>query len=342
MKIKNVKASFIVLLLFSCNVTIVFALSKEATSEKKEGILEVRMAQSEPTEPAQPQIAYRAGVFAGYDSNVLLASDSKGDIFEEFFFSLNFRKQLAEDLKLTFDYNLDNINYNEFTRQSNLINHLRIALHKKLSFLTIGSGYEFAFFYYPRRGGQDQDFLSQKGIIYIKHDISRKAYQQLQFEASQKDYTGKDALSYTIDTFQDKEQRDKRLGVEYNIGTMVWPRLFMRLKAKFYKNDSNARYQNFYDYQAYEVSPFLRYRLLANLDIYSGFAYISKDYKSRLITLGGAKQEDIIYSANLGLNCRLDKKNTLILSYTYRDNSSNDPFAEYTDHIISCGWQYSF
>jgi hypothetical protein len=334
---RKTEALFIFLILFSCNVNLGFSQSSEAASEKKESIAEFRKAQ---VEPSNLQIAYRASGFCGYDSNVLLAPDSKGDIFEELLFSLNFKKQLGEGLRLTFDYDLDNINYNELIHASNLINHFRVALHKTLSFLTIGSGYDLAFFYYPH--GEDQDFLFQKGIFYLRHDISDQAYQQLQFEAGQKDYIRKNALSDTIESFQSKEQRDKRLGIEYSIGSIVRPRLFVKLKAKFYQNDSNARYQNFYDYQAYEISPFAKYRLISKLDMYSSFTYIQKDYKSRLVTLGNVKEEDSLYGVSLGFSYRCDNKNTIFLSYAYRNNSSNDPLAKYTDNMISCGWQHNF
>lgn len=305
--------------------------------EKQEKTLEIEKLQKRPL---TYKLSSTAGLFSGYDSNVNLSPTSKGDLFEEFLYSLDFSKPLIKGLKFTFDYDLDVLNYNEINDASNILNHFRFGLHKKLSPFDLGTGYDLSIFYYPH--DDNGDFLFHKCFFYIRNRLLKNLYHQLLLEAGVKKHTERKALSDTISTLQDKELVDRRQSIEYSLGYSFTSNLFLKLKTKFSKNDSNARYMDFYDYKSYELSPSIDYKLSKTLGLFSSFTYLKKNYKSRLVTLSDYKQKDEIYSVNLGVRYSLNKKNILSLLYTYRNNSSPDSSEKYTDNVMSFGWQYNF
>ena len=309
----------------------------EVTEEKEEKTFE---AQKLMKKPYRYNLSFIAALFSGYETNVNLSPTSKGDIFEEFLFSLNVKKPWIGESKFTFDYDLDVMNYNEITDGTNILNHLRLGAHKKLFSFNAGTGYDLGAVHYPYN--ESGNFLFHKGFFYLGNYISKNLYHKLLFEAGLKDYSDAKALSDTINTYQDKVREDKRHSVEYSILTYLRQSLLLKLKAKFSVNNSNARYMDFYDYKSYQISPMLDYKLRKDLEVFSRFTYLKKDYKSRDVTLEKYKQEDDIYATTAGLRYRLNKNNLISLFYTYRNNSSNDSLAKYTDNVVTFGWQFKF
>jgi hypothetical protein len=201
-------------------------------------------------------------------------------------------------------------------------------------------GYDLGILYYHHN--EDGDFLFHKGFLYLKHDLSRKLYHKLQLEAGLKDYTHRKALADTIRTYQDDKREDERLSAEYSIGSTFIPKLRLVLKTKFSFNESNAAYLDFYDYKSYEGSLYLDYKLLKDISIFSNLTYIRKKYLERLVTLRDYKQRDNLYSGTMGLLYQLNKRNSFTVSFTYRQNASNDSLEDYSENVINCGWQYNF
>ncbi len=321
-------------------ISITFLISPQAfpqtRQEKEEKTLEVKRLK----ESYRPSKIYStAGVFFGYDSNVNLSSTRKGDLFEEFLFSLSFSKPLPRNWGFYFDYDLDVLNYNQYTENSNILNHLRFTLYKRFFPFKVGAGYNLHIFNYPHN--RHEDFIFHRGFVYLAL-LSRNIYQRLEFQAGIKDYTDEKALGDTITTFQDKERLDRRTSIEYLLKARLSPKLILRLGLRFSKNNSNCRYVDFYDYHAWRHLLGLDWRAQRNLVLFSSIIHIKKDYNSRTVTLRPYTQKDNLYAGNVGLRYRLNAKNTFSLYYTYRENSSNDPLQEYSESIIGCGWQYKF
>jgi len=286
------------------------------------------------------KISHRAAVFSGYDSNVNLSSEREGDIFTEFLYSLDFSKPLSEDVNFLFDYDLDILNYGEFTDSSNMLNHLKFTLYKNFKSGRVGGGYDFGALYYPRN--EDGNFLFHKGFIYFQKRISKNTNHKIQFEYGLKDYTDQNALADAISTYQNKDRLDRRLSASYAIRSKVFPKLNVGLKTKFSSNDSNSRYLDFYDYLSWKQTLSLDYKLLDDLYLAFNFSYRRKEYDARNITIGGKLQVDDLFAGTLGLIYRLNRKQSLSLHYTYRQNNSNDSLEEYSENLITCGWQYKF
>ncbi|MCM8819636.1 MAG: hypothetical protein NC925_02460 [Candidatus Omnitrophica bacterium] len=284
-------------------------------------------------------LSLRAAIYGGYDSNVNLSKLRKGDAFQEFLLYGDLSKKITKDLKFLFNYNLDVLNYSEFTDASNILNHFTFTLQKKFDKFLVGWGYDLGILYYPHN--EDGDFLFHKAFIYLKHNISKTLYQKLSFNMGYKYYTNKEAYSDSLNTYLSDKRHDWRYTLNYSIGSKIADKLFLGWDAQYLLNYSNVLYIDFYDYSAFSTSIFLNYELFKKFLLYSRFSYTKKDYK-RLVTLADYKQEDNLYVGSFSISYLLNKNNSLNAYYTYRYNDSNDWLADYFEHVSGIGWQYRF
>ncbi|MBP7216022.1 MAG: hypothetical protein KBA46_01930 [Candidatus Omnitrophica bacterium] len=162
------------------------------------------------------------------------------------------------------------------------------------------------------------------------------------FEWGVKDYLDKKAIAHTLGETQDNGRHDERKSIEYSLVSGAFKDLYLKLRGRFSLNDSNARYLDFYDYTSFEVAPSISYKLIDTVDLFTGFSYLRKKYSSRTVIGGDEREENTIYSANAGVRVAVNKKNSVLLNYIYRNGSSNEALHKYTENVISCGWQYNF
>ncbi|MCF7870092.1 MAG: outer membrane beta-barrel protein [Candidatus Omnitrophica bacterium] len=320
-----------ILSIFICSIS--FA---QVTEEKEAVKLERPQVENYTFEP---NISQKIAIFSGYDTNVKLSNQRKGDMFEEFLYSFDYDQKLSADLEFNLDYDFDYINYNEVTDISSLLNHLRLGLDKTFSLCSLGIGYDLGYLYYPKN--KDGDFLIHKGFIYFRKDLGKFKY-KVQFEGGSKDYISQNTLGDDISTRENTERLDHRIAAFYQLGIDINPRLYLSFRTKFLRNDSNARYLDFYDYNAYNQKLSLTYQATNKTYLLADFSYERKKYKTRTVTNQSYKQEDDFYSTRAGFIYLLDRKTAVSLDYIYRYNSSNEPLDEYNENVISCGWHYYF
>ena len=278
---------------------------------------------------------------SGYDTNTLLGKDRNGDISEEAGYALSYVRPLGRNHRLNINYNLNFTEYNELTDVTNLLNHLRFSLTRSLNrHFAIGSGYDFTSFYYPRNDGGD--FLNHKAFIFLKNKLSKSIQQQIMYERGYKNYSFSKALDESSSSFQDKDRVDLRHLFEYSVSFVFNPKMFFKFRNRIYTSDSNAKYQDFYDYKAYEISPRMNYDLTKRISLNWSLTYTRKDYLSRDVSGRNTRQSDKIYATALGMRYKLTDQDSLSLTYSYNQASSNDPLSEYTGSSVSGGWQAEF
>lgn len=280
------------------------------------------------------------GVSSGYDTNVNLASTKKGDSFEKFSYLLNYFKPWRNGYRLRLSYYLDGINYSDITDSSNILNHLRLGFSKSMRRFEIGVGYGFGAFTYPRNNSSD--FYLQAPSVFIRNFLTRKISQTVLLEYGVRNYARRKALADTVVTYQDKKRLDKRPRAEYRISLLATRKLLLELGGGIAVNDSNARYQDFYDYKSYDALQNIRYMILKKVELFSSFKYTRKNYDKRKVTFGDYKQQDNFYSGTVGARFALTDAGILSLYYTCRNNSSNDYYEEFTEGVFNCDWQYRF
>ena len=310
----------------------------QVEEEKKERLPQMQMLRKKP---ANYNLTSQAALFSGYDNNVKLSPQRKGSGFQESLYSLNFNKLLSSNLSFSLDYDLDYLNYNDANSFTNLLNHFRAGLYKRLSkSFAVGTGYDFSDFYFP--DDSQGDFMFHKGFIYLRNYILSNTFQQLGVEYGYKRHSSRKALGDTASELQDKRLIDNRRSIEYSIVSNSLPRFSLQFSSKFSVNDSNAKYIDFFDYRSWEFSPGIIYKLSEKINLVSYFTYLRKNYTSRTISTGTQKEHDNTYYANLGAKCKVDKNNIASLFYTYRDNSTNEPLEKYTESVFTLGWQHNF
>ena len=328
--------AFVCLVVFFLTTSNLFA---QTLDDKREMNMDIRKLQKKA--PAPFKLTTSAAAFFGYDSNVNLSPLKKGDLFEEFLFSAAFSKPLKYNFRFIASYDLDGYNYNHMTDTNNVLNHGRLGVYKKIGALDLGTGFDAAYFYYPN--DENGTFGFYKCFASARQYFTKDVYQQLLYEAGYKIHTDRKALAWTAATFQNKELESRRQTAEYSLGAFLTKRLFATMKARFSINDSNAKFLNFYDYKTYEALPSISYKITDALNLYTDFRYSRRNYKSRILSTGtGAKEKDNLYTTNVDLRYSLNKNNILSLLYTYRNNATNEPLQEYTENVISVGWQYTF
>jgi hypothetical protein len=335
------KAIYLLVLLV-CYVLMVPARPFAQIVEEKEArVAQMQMLQK----PAVPgyHLTSQASLFGGYDSNVSLSPEGKGSVFQEFLYALKYDTPLAGGCRLFVNYDLDFLNYSETAHFSNLMNHLRLDLNKKLSKLfSSGIGYDFSYFYYPNNA--DDDYMFHKGFVYLRNNLSDKTYHQLTLEYGYKRHTSRKALANSLTALQDKELTETRQSVAYTIGTKVSSKLNVSFKIKFSENDSNARYLDYYDYKSYEGGPSVQYTLSKRIDMIASFIYLRRNYNSRTLSISGSteKEKDNVYYVNAGCRYKVNGDNSATIFYTYRDNDTNEPLEKYNENVVTVGWEHRF
>jgi hypothetical protein len=310
----------------------------DVREEREEKTLEIpKLVKKKPAF----KIYSTAGLFYGFDSNARLSAESKGDHYEEFLWSSSVIKPWIARTKFIFNYDLDVLNYNEATDISNILNHGRFTVDKKLAdWLNVGIGDDLSIYAYLHN--EDGTFLFNKYFAYIRSKLARKTYHQILVSYGEKYYTDRKALGDTIGSVQEKERREHRQSVEYSISSDITRKFYAKILGRYSINESNDRYLDFYDYRSYEISPSITYKFTRKFDLSSNFIYLRKSYKTRLVTNADYKEKEDIYATNLLFRYKLDKHNIISFLYTYRCDDANDSLDKYTENVFTCGWQYNF
>jgi len=304
--------------------------------QDKVGQLEGALEEKEPAYFLRNTAAFSVG----FDDNVNLTKKKKSDVFERFVYSLDYTLPLNDTLDLTVDYDLDYMNYGQITDASNLMNHVNIGLLKEISRVDLGASYDFSYYYYPH--DKDGDFYFHKGKFYIRDYLAEGLYHQISIIPGLKRHVNRKALANSISTFQDTERRDENQTYEYTIGAIVNPKIFVKFTGSLIVNDSNAEYEDFYDYKAYQIAPSIYYKISKRLQLFLNYMYRYKMFRHRTVTFDTYKQRDDLYAANMGLSFHLTKNSSVSASYTFRNNSSNDDEESYNGNVFNIGCQVRF
>ncbi|MFH1878543.1 MAG: hypothetical protein ABH883_07035 [Candidatus Omnitrophota bacterium] len=138
------------------------------------------------------------------------------------------------------------------------------------------------------------------------------------------------------------DRADERYRMKYNLG-FIFPRAFFTLSNEFQINDSNDKYQEYYDYSLYRLKPSVIFFLRDDLYTDIGLLYKYTAYKDRRSTENSDKKErDNTFLFNVSVYYEFMKNVTLGITYSYSENISNDPFQKYSGSILSGGLYYSF
>lgn len=284
---------------------------------------------------------FTIGVLGGFENNAYLDSSRKGDIFTQDFLDSDITFKVSDLFRLKLKYYLDNITYSEVTDNSFLSNTLEPGFQLNFSNKLILDGrYNFqAVDYYKNERGE---FIKNGAVSNIRYYLTDNLF----FDA------GYIFAFYKYDDFKakgadkietDSTREDARHIINGDIGIIFKKGILLKLKGNYCFNDSNDKYNDYYDYEYYTLGASLIHPVTKRLFGVWGGSYQRKDFDSRRTLDDSAKIEhDDLYTLNAGLYYQLTRDCLLGATYTYLQNHSNEPIQEYSDSIVTCGIYYSF
>lgn len=312
----------------------------KATEERKIAKEERKKFWEEPVKIGNLTLSGIIGTFFGLDSNVDLDSSKKKDTFEEVDGGIAATYPLADWLDLKASHDLNYISYNKYTDYSTLDNYTKAGFQvRPFNFISADVYYGFDYLWYPK----DEEGTYQAHIIGIssRQNLYKTLYHDGGSEFMYKEYTDRkrrDGSGQRIDS----KQHDYRYTNYQELGARILEAL-LKAKFEYYKNDSNDPYYDYYDYDSYKLIFSVSRKIIGNLYGLASFGRQWRYYDERVIQVGSSeKEEDKTWLANASLYYSITPYLHLVGTYSYRDNTSNNPLSKYVNYLTSAGVYFTF
>jgi len=281
-------------------------------------------------------------VSVGYDNNAHLDSERTGDAFGQVFFKTNFISPITRDKRVQgiLGYEFMNLMYAGESGLDVIRNSLTAGVENKINKeWELRGGYRMDAYSYINSGSDK--FFENSLYWNVRQNLPKKMYHQLGYEVAFKNYPSRHTrLTATIDT--DKKRNDWRNGMNYEVGK-YFEKDLIRLSYDYFNNNSNEHFLNYYDYDSYKITASVTHLFNDKVFGLVSFSRQYRGYRSRTITLDtGVKEHDRTYLFATALYYNFNKQLTFGLSYTYRENVSNEPIENYSGSLIAISSYYRF
>ena len=280
------------------------------------------------------------GISEGYDNNTHLDTRRDGDAYTQVFYKGSFSTPVSKKTQGIAEYTLMGLFYADEADLNLVSNGFHLALDNKiakdLNFIT---GYYLDILEYANSG--NDDYFENRVEFKLKHNLPYKMFHSLGYEAGLKYYEGRHIRTPAAED-SDKKRDDVRNTAEYEIGKYFSKDMF-KISFLYYNNNSNEKYLNYYDYDSYKIGASLTHLFNDKWFGYLSFARQFRDFRSRTLTLDeNSKEWDRTYVGTSSLYYNMNKSLSFGLSYTYRQNYSNEPVENYSGSLISLSSYYRF
>jgi hypothetical protein len=288
----------------------------------------------------QGKFSFLGAVTMGYDNNAHLNSDRDEAFFTQQFFRAAYMTTFDKRTQGRATYDLMNLLYPNESDLSLVRNTVNLDVdHAVNKDFIVTPGYTFDSVSYTHGG--DESYIEHGVGIKLKQRLPYKWYHTLLYSAAWRDYFDMHTqVSATVES--DKFRNDWRNTLEYEIGR-YFEKDWVKVTFQFYNNNSNEQYLDFYDYNSYKVGPSWTHLFNDKLSgLLSGY-WQYRAFSSRPVVLDPTvKEHDSTYVATAGLYYSLTRACSLGLSYTYRQNNSNEPTESYSGSLTSASVYYRF
>lgn len=295
------------------------------------------------------QFRVDAGVSAGYETNPTQASDDAqgdptrdagdGDFFIEERLDLRWQPEFHSRLKAEAGYRVYNVNYTEEER-IDLTSHKWEASLKFYPFkrFRIEPGIAYTYNDYPNADRSTNAKWSP--YIGFRHYIGRDWNYGAEYEYTDKDYDDRLARDGAGLDMPGRDREDIRHTYSAYV-TRYFDEWRVRLRYRYYDNDSNDLFLDTYDFDSNRYyltlsKTFLDKKLLLSVTP----SYETRDYKDRLS--GTETREDDIWHLRVYVDYRLDDHISFNYGLTWRDNESNSSSGNFDNLTNSIGVRYRF
>ena len=284
---------------------------------------------------------YLLAATLGYDNNANLNSDRTGDTFAQTFFRTNWSTAVSKKTSASADYEFMYLKYADEDRLDLTRNSLHGGIDHRLSKTLIGAvGYTLDVVEYTNQGADD--FVENSLGFKLRQSMGEKMFHSLFYYPSYRMY-GKRYIRSTEGVYNpEKKRNDLRNTLEYEIARF-FPKDFLKVTFQYYNNNSNEPYLKYYDFDSSRIGANLTHLFDKKLSCYLSASYQLRDYRSRTLAGDpGSKQEDKTTLMTAALFYALTKSMTVGLSYSYRQNDSNEPLERYSGSLVSVSTYYRF
>ncbi len=294
------------------------------------------------TKKDRVQYKMNVSTSAGYDANVDLERyDEDGSIFLQDTFGIKVKCDLNEMFDLTASYNLTWIKYLKYSTPDLLDNVFSLQIDAKLNdrFLLF-TEYELDVAKFPH--DNISEYNMHQVTNGIRHNVSDWFYHTLSHEFFYKHYVRwktQNSMGYMF--LRDRD--DIRNSIVHKTGIFMGNKTFLRTENRFYYNESNELFLDYYDYRAFKSKVSIIRLINKKLYGLANFAYQYKAYIQRGVSDHPTEdQRDHLLMGGASLFYDITPKISLGTSLDYRKNFSNENEQAYEDYVVSSGLYYSF
>ena len=326
--------------LFACSIGTALASMATALEEKpaysaKTDVSETSLIQRHVQSKDRLSANSIAGVAVGIDSNPLLDSTHKADGYVQENLRMGFRYPIGDfkygQMVSNFGFDLMNVNYYKLTGVNIFDSTVYANLEQELfGRFAVSAGYGFESFIFPndRRG----TFLINELNTSIKQRFTSRLYQKVAYRMIFRDYTVRRAR-LTNGCTGTKLRHDFRNLIEHEFGAYPTDITKLKLVNQVLFNDSNDRYEDFYDYFNYRLVASAVQYFNPRLYMNTGFYYQKKNYDSRTGSDDVVTEKDNQIGVSTSLLYDITRSLSVFVNYSHIRNMSNDPTERYTDNL---------
>jgi len=276
----------------------------------------------------------------GYDNNVYLDSQRKGDTFSEGILDASVVYPMTGRWDIFGGIGVHDITYWDVTDASLVDTDLKFGFEGKFfGTVTLTALNDFEVVEYPYN--EDGSYIGDKIGFKIKHLLPKTYlpatfFHSFGYEYFYKDYMDRKA-SNGYGARSPNDRVDKRHTLNSEFGA-YFKKAMLKLSSEFYVTDSNDIYFDYYDYQSRRIGLSLIYLFTDKMTAIFSVGHQRKHYDHRVTQVDNTKCEtDNIVTAGASIFYDIYKNASLGLNYFYRENDSNDPIQEYSGSITSLG-----
>lgn len=286
-------------------------------------------------------LEFFGGMIAGYDNNVNLDPDRKKDMFIEGSLNTEATYNYTDDLRLKVENYTTNTWYlNE--NEANLIDvYNKINMESDLfdDAITFGTDYALENAIFPN--DEDGTYLGSHARVYVRHNIFPYLYHEMGYRFLYKWYAN-DRTLHADGYRTENSRKDARHGMDYEAGMRILDRLILKTGLVWHHNNANYEYFKFYDFWYFSVRPSFLYKITDRFYASGNYTYRQRRYDGRLSTKNNEHVYDDTNSFTFSGLYDLTESFTLVVSYSYRENTSNEPVQDYSGSLVTGGVYYSF
>jgi len=277
---------------------------------------------------------YLVAATVGYDNNANLNSDREGDAFAQTFFKGNWATSLSKKTSAGVDYEFMYLKYADEKQLDLVRNSFHGGVDHRLSKTLVAAvGYTLDVVEYTNNG--TDDYVENSLGFKLRQSMGEKMFHSLFYYPSYRMYGKRYIRSQQGVDNPEKKRNDLRNTVEYEIGR-YFSKDYVKLSFQYYNNNSNEAYLKYYDFDSSKLGASFTHLFNKKFSGYLSASAQLRDYRSRtLVNEPGSKEEDKTYLYTAALFYTLNKSLTVGLSYSYRENDSNEPLERYSGSLVS-------